>query len=338
MKIAFITGVTGQDGSYLSELLLSKDYVVYGLVRRTSGDSNLGKINHLIGNPNFHIINGDITDYNRLNKLLNDINPDEIYNLAAQSHVQSSFEFPYETCIVNGFGVLNILNIIKDNNLKSKFYQASTSELFGNAPEIPQTENDKFYPCSPYACAKLFAYWITINYRESYGLFACNGILFNHTGPRRGNNFVTKKIVRQAIDILDGKRDYIELGNIYSKRDWGYAPEYVEAMWSMLQQDKPDDYIVSTGETHTIKEFVEESLKNINIDIKWYGNGINEIAIDNNGRTIVKISKEFYRPSETEILIGDYSKANKIFKFEPKVKFKELVKIMIDHEKKERGI
>jgi GDPmannose 4,6-dehydratase len=270
--------------------------------------------------------------------LLNDINPDEIYNLAAQSHVQSSFEFPYETCIVNGFGVLNILNIIKDNNLKSKFYQASTSELFGNAPEIPQTENDKFYPRSPYACAKLFAYWITINYRESYGLFACNGILFNHTGPRRGNNFVTKKIVRQAIDILDGKRDYIELGNIYSKRDWGYAPEYVEAMWSMLQQDKPDDYIVSTGETHTIKEFVEESLKNINIDIKWYGNGINEIAIDNNGRTIVKISKEFYRPSETEILIGDYSKANKIFKFEPKVKFKELVKIMIDHEKKERGI
>lgn len=337
MKKAFITGVTGQDGSYLSEFLLSKNYIVYGLSRKTSGNSNLDKIKHLFNNNNFNIVEGDVTDYNRINKLLININPDEIYNLAAQSHVHSSFELPYETCMINGYGVLNILNIIKDNNLKSKFYQASTSELYGMAKEIPQNEDDKFYPRSPYACAKLFAYWITVNYREAYNIFSCNGILFNHESDRRNNNFVTKKIVDQSIDILEGKRDFIELGNIYSKRDWGYAPEYVEIMWKILQQENPDDFVIATGETHTIKEFIEETFKNININISWCGSGISEIGI-NNDKIIVRISKDLYRPSETNILIGDYSKANKVFNFQPKVKFKELVKIMVNKELEKRGL
>jgi len=332
MKKAFITGVTGQDGSYLAEFLLEKGYKVFGLVRPSTCDNTL-KLKNILYQHNFKIFYGDVTDYNRLYELIREIKPDEIYNLAAQSHVGTSFEFPEYTFKVNAGGVMNLLNIIKKYNKDIKFYQASTSELYGLSPEIPQTESDRFYPRSPYACAKLFGYWQTVNYREAYNLFACNGILFNHESPRRGENFVTKKIVKGVVDIFTGKQSKLYLGNLYSKRDWGFAPEYVEAMWLILNYKDPEDFVIATGETHTIKEFVEEAFKHINITLIWEGEGLEEKGRDIlTGRIFVEIDPSLYRPSENNILIGDYSKAKYKLNWEPEIKFKDLVRLMLQAE------
>lgn len=329
---ALITGITGQDGSYLAELLLSKGYKVFGLVRYSSSD-NTQRIEYILND--IKVYYGDVTDYNRLNSIIREINPDEIYNLAAQSHVGSSFQFPIYTFQVNAQGVLNILNIIREFNPKIKFYQASTSELYGNSINLCQNENKNFYPKNPYACAKLFSYWITVNYRESYNLFACNGILFNHESPRRGEKFVTRKITKTIKEMKQnwGKHTPLKLGNIYTQRDWGYAPEYVKAMWQILQQDKPDDFVIATGETHTIKEFVTEAFTVAGYDIFWQGEGLNEKLFDKDmDIPLVEIDSGLFRPCETEFLKGDYSKANKAFGFKPKTTFKELVKIMVEGE------
>lgn len=329
MKKAIITGVTGQDGSYLSEFLLNKGYEVHGIVRKSTCNT-MPNIDHLTKEKNLHLHLGDVTDYNRLTEIIHSINPDEIYNLAAQSHVGVSFDLPDYTFRINAGGALNILNIIKKFNPRIKFYQASTSEFYGKAPEKPQNELDRFHPRSPYACAKLFAYWTTVNYREAYNLFACNGILFNHESPRRGDAFVTKKIVNGIKNIILGKQKQLVLGNIYSKRDWGYAPEYVEAMWRIVNHDTPEDFVIATGETHTIKDFVNEAFKYVGVDLIWSGYQCNEIAQDKfTGKTIVKISEEFYRPSDNELLIGDFSKAQEKLKWTPKIKFKDLVKVMM---------
>ncbi|OQA18884.1 MAG: GDP-mannose 4,6-dehydratase [bacterium ADurb.Bin363] len=333
-KVALITGITGQDGSYLAEFLLSKGYEVHGLVRCSSSSGNTQRIKHILNNINIHY--GDVTDCNRINFLIRKINPDEVYNLAAQSHVETSFKLPVYTFQVNAQGTLNLLNAIRENTYRcttAKFYQSSTSELFGNAPGIPQNEEDKFYPRSPYACTKLYAYWITVNYREAYNLFACNGILFNHESPRRGENFVTRKITKAVVRIKAGLQDKLFLGNLNSKRDWGYAPEYVKAMWLMLQQNKPDDFVIATGETHTIREFAEEAFNYAGYDIKWEGKSLDEKGIDRKtGKVLVEIDPELFRPTETKVLIGDYSKAKEKFFWKPEVKFKELVRIMIDEE------
>lgn len=333
-KRVLITGITGQDGSYLSEFLLSKNYEVHGLVRHSSSE-NTQRIKHLLKNINLHY--GDITDYNRIYNIIQIIKPDEIYNLAAQSHVGLSFQFPIYTFQVNAQGAINLLNAIKELCPDSKFYQASTSELYGEPTELPQDETRNFYPKNPYACAKLFSYWITINYRESYGIYACNGVLYNHESPRRGENFVTRKITKAIKEIKEGKLDVLKLGNIYTSRDWGYAPDYVEAIWQILQQDKPDDFVIATGETHTIKEFINEAFMIAGFkNTKWVDGGINEKLIDKNtDKVLVEIDSELFRPCETEFLIGNYSKANKVFGFKPKTTFKELVKIMVEGEYKE---
>lgn len=337
MKKALITGITGQDGSYLAEFLLSKGYEIHGIIRRASV-FNTERIDHLYNDPEINdkkmfLHWGDLTDSSNLNRLLDRIRPDEIYNLAAQSHVQVSFEVPEYTAEVDGIGVLRFLDAIKEAGLKDKtrFYQASTSELYGKVQEIPQTEKTPFYPRSPYGAAKLYAYWITKNYREAYDLYACNGILFNHESPRRGRTFVTRKITEAACRIKLGVQDKLYLGNMDSKRDWGYAPEYVEGMWMMLQQDVADDYVLATNETHTVREFVELSFKHLDIDIVWKGAGVEEKGINTDtGDVIVEINPRYFRPTEVDILIGDYSKAKAAFGWEPKVKFEELVKIMID--------
>lgn len=337
MKKALITGITGQDGSYLAEFLLSKGYEIHGIIRRASV-FNTERIDHLYNDPEINdkkmfLYWGDMTDSSNLNRLLDKIRPDEIYNLAAQSHVQVSFEVPEYTAEVDGIGVLRFLDAIKEVGLKDKtrFYQASTSELYGKVQEIPQTEKTPFYPRSPYAAAKLYAYWITKNYREAYDLYACNGILFNHESPRRGRTFVTRKITEAACRIKCGVQDKLYLGNMDSKRDWGYAPEYVEGMWMMLQQDYADDYVLATNETHTVREFVELSFKHLDIEIEWKGSGVDEKGINaNTGEIIVEINPRYFRPTEVEILIGDYAKAKAAFGWEPKVKFEKLVKIMID--------
>jgi GDPmannose 4,6-dehydratase len=323
-KKALITGITGQDGSYLAELLLAKNYKVHGMLRR----------DHLYNDPkimdqSLFLYYGDLTDSSNLNRLLEKIEPDEIYNLGAQSHVQVSFEIPEYTAEVDAMGTLRFLDAIKETGIPSKFYQASTSELFGKVQEVPQSENTPFYPRSPYGVAKLYGYWIIINYREAYNLFASNGILFNHESPRRGGTFVTRKISQAAARIKFGIQNMVTLGNLNSKRDWGYAPEFVEGMWKMMQLDKADDFVLATGETHTIREFADITFKELDMDLEWQGKGVNERGVEiKTGKTLVAVNPRYFRPTEVDLLIGDFTKAQNSFGWKPKVKFEELAKIM----------
>ena len=334
MKTALISGITGQDGSYLTELLLEKGYNVHGIVRRSSS-FNTFRIDHLYNNADLldkrlFLHYGDLTDSSNLNRLVEKVKPDEIYNLGAQSHVQVSFEVPEYTAEVDGIGTLRFLDAIKETGVKTRFYQASTSELFGLAQEVPQNEKTPFYPRSPYAVAKLYAYWMVINYREAYNLFACNGILFNHESERRGKTFVTRKISVAVSKIMTGQLDMLLLGNLDAKRDWGYAPEYVEGMWKMLQIETPQDFVLATNEMHTVREFVEEAFKVLGEEIVWEGTGKEEIGyLKSIGKPVVGINPRYYRPTEVELLLGDYSKAKQILDWEPKTTFKELVKIMV---------
>lgn len=337
-KNALITGVTGQDGSYLSELLLEKGYDVHGIVRRTSL-YNRDRVEHIRAKGRFHLHYGDLTDSSNLNRLLEKTQPEEIYNLAAQSHVQVSFEVPEYTAEVDAVGTLRILDAIKDTGVKCRFYQASTSELYGKVQEVPQTEKTPFYPRSPYAVAKLYAYWAVVNYRESYGLHASNGILFNHESPRRGENFVTRKVTLGVAKIKAGLMDTLYMGNIDAKRDWGYAPDYVKMMWMMLQQDTPDDYVVATGEMHTVREFIEMSFERAGFELEWQGKGVDEKGIDKKtGKTIVAINPEFFRPAEVEQLLGNPARAKEKLGWEPAVKFAELVQIMTDADLEKFGV
>ena len=334
VKKALITGITGQDGSYLAEILLEKGYEVHGIIRRSSS-FNTGRIDHLINNQKlkekFYFYHGDLTDASSLSRILEKVQPNEIYNLAAQSHVKVSFEIPDYTARVDALGTLRFLDAIRETQIDSKFYQASTSELFGKVKEIPQTEKTPFYPRSPYGVAKLYAYWIIINYREAYNLFACNGILFNHESPRRGETFVTRKITRAASRIKLNIQDVLYLGNLDAKRDWGYAPEYVEGMWMMLQKDYPEDYILATGKNHSIREFVELTFKYLDIEIEWDGKDEEEVGLDSKtGKKIIGIDKKYYRPSEVDQLLGDASKAKNELGWEPKTTFEDIVKIMIE--------
>ncbi len=334
MKKAIITGITGQDGSYLTELLLSKGYEVHGIVRRTS-TFNRARIEHLyLGNKEFggklFLHYGDITDTNSLNMLIRRIGPDEIYNLAAQSHVKVSFEVPDYTAEVNAIGTLRLLDAIRESGVVTKFYQASSSELFGKAKEVPQNEQTPFYPRNPYSVAKLYAYWIVVNYREAYNIFACNGILFNHESPRRGESFVTRKISLSAVRIKLGLQEKLSLGNLKARRDWGYSPEYVEGMWSMLQLSEPDDFVLATGESHTVREFAEQAFKEIGLELVWKGEGINEKGISKKtGKVLIDVNPMYYRPTEVESLIGDATKARQKFGWEAKTKFKDLVALMV---------
>jgi GDPmannose 4,6-dehydratase len=317
-KKALITGITGQDGSYLTELLLSKGYEVHGIIRRAS-TFNTARLEHLYADPHakktaLKLHYGDLSDASALARLVGRIQPNEIYNLAAQSHVRVSFDSPEYTTDITATGAVRLLEAIRETGIKPRFYQASSSEMFGKAREIPQRETTPFYPRSPYGCAKVYAYWITVNYRESYGLFACNGILFNHESPRRGETFVTRKITRAIAHIVNGLQDKLYLGNLEAKRDWGYAREYVEAMWLMLQQAKPDDYVVATGETHSVREFLEAAFAHAALDWRKY----------------VEIDPNYYRPTEVDLLVGDASKAKKQLGWEPKTKFNDLVKLMVD--------
>lgn len=319
-KVALVTGITGQDGSYLTELLLSKGYNVCGIVRRSSS-FNTGRIDHLYQDPHLsgsriRLIFGDLTDGSSLNQILKTVKPAEIYNLAAQSHVRVSFDIPEYTAEVTALGAIRLLDAIKESKIETKFYQASSSEMFGEARETPQTEKTPFHPRSPYAVAKVYAHWITVNYRESYDIFACNGILFNHESPRRGRTFVTRKIAEGAVRIKLGMQDKLFLGNLDAKRDWGYAGDYVEAMWLMLQQPKPDDFVISTGVNHSVREFLDEAFGYLDLDWNKY----------------VEIDPRYFRPSEVESLLGDASKARKILGWKPKVNFKQLVQMMVDAE------
>jgi GDPmannose 4,6-dehydratase len=335
MKKALITGITGQDGSYLSELLLAKGYEVHGMIRRSSS-FNTGRIDHLYNNAEIHnktlfLHYGDLTDSSNLNRLLEQIQPDEIYNLAAQSHVKVSFEIPEYTAEVDAIGTLRFLDAIKETGIKTKFYQASTSELFGKAQEVPQNEKTPFYPRSPYGVAKMYGYWIVINYREAYNIHACNGILFNHESPRRGETFVTRKISRAVSRIKYGLQSSVSLGNLNSKRDWGYAPEFVEGMWRMLQLENPDDYVLATGETHTIREFAEQAFHELDMDLEWAGTGVNEVGIEkSSGKARVTIDPVYYRKTEVDLLVGDATKAQNDFSWDPQIKFGELVKLMVE--------
>lgn len=343
-KCALITGVTGQDGAYLSELLLSKGYEVHGIKRSTSL-INTDRIDHLyeeLQKPNkrFHLHYGDMTDATNLIRVIQQTQPDEIYNLAAQSHVAVSFETPEYTANVDGLGTLRILEAIRILELenKTRFYQASTSELFGLVQETPQKETTPFYPRSPYAVAKLFGYWSVVNYREAYGIYACNGILFNHESPLRGETFVTRKITRAVANIHLGLQDHLYLGNLNSKRDWGHARDYVEAQWLMLQQEKPEDYVIASGEQHSVRSFVELAFGEVGIDIEWKGSGVNEVGIahsndvshkDINGKAVVSVDPHYFRPTEVDSLLGDPSKAKKKLGWQPKTSFEDLVKEMV---------
>jgi GDPmannose 4,6-dehydratase len=334
MKKALITGITGQDGSYLAELLLEKGYEVHGIIRRAS-TFNTQRIDHIYQDPHEENIRlklhyGDMTDSSNLSRLVEKINPDEIYNLAAQSHVGTSFEIPEYTTDVDAMGTLRLLDAIKESEVECKFYQASTSELYGEVQEIPQTEETPFYPRSPYAVAKLYAYWIVKNYREAYDLFAVNGILFNHESSRRGKRFVTRKITRAVARITKGKQDKLYLGNMNAKRDWGYAKDYVKMMWLMLQHDTPEDFVIATGETHTVREFVEAAFSHVDVDIEWQGEGVEEKGIDKaTGKVLVEVDPKYFRPTEVDMLIGDPAKAKEELGWEPEVKFKELVQLMV---------
>ena len=326
MKKALITGITGQDGAYLTELLLEKGYEVHGIIRRSSS-FNTDRIDHLYKDPHINDVRmflhyGDLSDGSNISRLLEKIQPDEIYNLAAQSHVRVSFDVPEYTADVTGLGTIRLLDAIKDTQIKTKFYQASTSELYGKVVETPQNEKTPFYPRSPYACAKLYSYWVTVNYRESYNLFACNGILFNHESPIRGETFVTKKITRALANIVAKKQDKLYLGNIEAKRDWGYAKDYVEGMWLMLQQDTPDDYVLATGETHSVREFLDEAFGLVSLDWQKY----------------VEIDPRYYRPAEVDLLLGDATKAKEKLGWTPKTTFKELVRIMVESDLKSVGL
>jgi GDPmannose 4,6-dehydratase len=321
MKKALITGITGQDGSYLAELLLKKSYEVWGIIRRSSS-FHTGRIDHLYKDPHekprLRLMYGDLTDGGNLSLLINQIKPDEVYNLGAQSHVRVSFDMPIFTVNTDALGTLRLLEAIHSSGLPIKFYQASSSEMFGKVVEIPQTEKTPFYPRSPYGCAKVYSFWQTVNYREAYDIFACNGILFNHESPRRGETFVTRKITRAATRIKLGLQDKLYLGNLDAKRDWGYAGDYVEAMWLMLQHDKPDDYVIATGESHSVEEFVEEVFSYLELDWKKF----------------VEIDPRYFRPSEVDILLGDAAKAKKVLKWKPKVTFKKLASMMTDADMK----
>ena len=320
MKKALITGITGQDGSYLAELLLAKGYEVHGIIRRASS-FNTGRLEHIYADPHaastrLMLHYGDLSDASALARLIDKVKPQEIYNLAAQSHVRVSFDCPEYTTDITATGVVRLLEAIRETGLKPRFYQASSSEMYGLVQEVPQSERTPFYPRSPYACAKLYAHWITVNYRESYKLHASSGILFNHESPRRGETFVTRKITRALAQILCGLQDKLYLGNLDAKRDWGYAKEYVEAMWLMLQQEEPDDYVIATGETHSVREFLEVAFSHMGLD--WQKH--------------VEIDPRYFRPAEVELLIGDYSKAKKKLGWEPKTKFNDLVKLMVDED------
>jgi GDPmannose 4,6-dehydratase len=317
-KKALITGITGQDGSYLAEFLQKKGYEVHGLIRRSSS-FNTGRLTDIYEDPHtpnarLKLHYGDLTDCSALNRILKTVQPEEIYHLGAQSHVRVSFEIPEYTGDVTGLGTLRILDAIRETGVKTRFYQASSSEMYGMVRETPQKETTPFYPRSPYGVAKIYAYWITVNYREAYNLYACNGILFNHESPRRGETFVSRKISRGVARIKAGLEKYLYLGNLEARRDWGYAPEYVEAMWLMLQQDQPQDYVIATGETHTVKEFVEAAFAHV--DLNWHDH--------------VRIDKHYFRPTEVDLLIGDSSKAKKFLNWSPKVRFPELVRLMVD--------
>jgi len=338
-KIALITGITGQDGSYLAELLLKKKYKVHGVIRRSSS-FNTSRIDHLYQDPhskskNLFLHYGDMTDSLSLQKIINDIKPDEIYNLAAQSHVAVSFQQPEYTANSDGLGTLRILEIIKNiKSKKIKFYQAGTSEMFGMVQEIPQTEKTSFYPRSPYGVAKLYAHWITINYREAYGIFACNGILFNHESPVRGETFVTKKITKALCRIKYKKQKKLYLGNLEAKRDWGHAKDYVEAQWRILQQKKPDDYVIATGKTYTVKFFVEKVATYLGMKITWKGKGVKTRGYDQKGNCIIECDKKYFRPTEVDILIGNANKAKRILKWKPKINIDALIKDMVDFDLK----
>jgi len=338
MKKALITGVAGQDGSYLSEFLLEKGYEVHGTIRRSSLEGK-SRVDHLyIGetkNNNFYLHYGDVTDSICMNNIISKVQPDEIYHLAAQSHVRVSFDIPGYTAQTDAIGTLNILESIKQNGLadKTKFYQASTSELYGKVKENPQNENTPFYPRSPYGTAKLYAYWTTINYREAYGIFACNGILFNHESPRRGNSFVSKKIVETVSKISQNDNTILKLGNLNAQRDWGYAPEYVEAMWKMLQLNKPVDLVISTGETHSVREFVVLAFAKIGKQIVWKGKGVDEKGFcKESNRLLVKIDPYYFRPTEVDLLKGDSTLAKEKIGWNPKVTFQSLVNLLMDFE------
>tara|TARA_Y100001970_G_scaffold197305_1_gene240036 strand:+ start:24532 stop:25551 length:1020 start_codon:yes stop_codon:yes gene_type:complete len=334
MKKAFITGITGQDGSFLAELLLEKGYEVHGIIRRSSS-FNTGRIDHIFDHDRLHLKYGDLVDSNNISNIVSEIDPDEIYNLGAQSHVQVSFEIPEYSADVDALGTLRLLDAIRHNNSKAKFYQASTSELYGLVQEIPQTENTPFYPRSPYAAAKLYAFWATVNYREAFDIFACNGILFNHESERRGETFVTRKISIAVSKIMLGLQKKLSLGNLDALRDWGYAPEYVEAMWLMLQNNSPKDYVIATNEQHSVREFIEESFKYFGETIEWTGSGINEKGIlQSSGKEVIEINKKYFRPTEVETLLGDASLAEKDLGWKPKTKFKDLVRIMVDSDYK----
>jgi len=330
VKKAFITGITGQDGSYLAELLLEKEYEVYGILRRSSS-FNTGRIDHIFDHDRLHLKYGDLVDSNNISNIISEVNPDEVYNLGAQSHVKVSFEIPEYSADVDALGTLRLLDAIRHNGSKAKFYQASTSELYGLVQEIPQTEKTPFYPRSPYAAAKLYAYWTTINYREGFNMFACNGILFNHESERRGETFVTRKISIGVSKIMLGLEDTLSLGNLDALRDWGYAPEYVEAMWLMLQNETPKDYVIATNEQHSVREFIEESFNYFGESIEWVGKGVKEKGIlKSNGKTVIEINEKYFRPTEVETLLGDASLAEKDFGWKSKTKFTELVRIMVD--------
>ncbi|MEK7208978.1 MAG: GDP-mannose 4,6-dehydratase [Patescibacteria group bacterium] len=334
MKRAIITGITGQDGSYLAEFLLRKGYEIHGLVRRGS-TFNTSRIDHLYRDPHessvrMFLHSGDLTDSSSVSRLVEKIQPDEIYNLGAQSHVRVSFDTPEYTGNVVALGPLRLLDAIREMQIKTKFYQASSSEMFGQTKEVPQTENTSFHPRSPYGCAKVYAYWITKNYRESYGLFAVNGILFNHESPRRGETFVTRKITRGLARLKLGLEKKLFLGNLNASRDWGYAQDYVAGMWQMLQQPKPDDYILATGETHTIREFAELSAKYLGWELVWKGRGLKERGVDKEtGRTLIEIDPRYFRPAEVDLLVGDAGKARRELGWKPSVTFEQLVKMMV---------
>lgn len=340
-KIALISGITGQDGSYLTEQLLQKGYEVHGIIRRASS-FNTFRIDHLYENP--EILNhrlflhyGDLTDSSNLNRLVEKVQPHEIYNLGAQSHVQVSFEVPEYTAEVDGIGTLRFLDAIRETGIHTRFYQASTSELYGLVQQVPQNEKTPFYPRSPYAAAKLYAYWIVVNYREAYNLFACNGILFNHESERRGKTFVTRKISVAVSRIMTGQQDKLLLGNLNARRDWGYAPEFTDGMWRMLQLDSPEDFVLATGQTHTVRQFVEEAFGVLGEEIVWQGTGIYEKGfLKSSGKEVVGIDPRYFRPTEVDLLIGDPSKAKEKLGWEPKTTFKQLVKVMVEADYKKR--
>ncbi len=340
-RVALITGITGQDGSYLTEQLLQKGYIVHGMVRRSSS-FNWGRIEHLnldpeIGNKRLFLHYGDLTDSSNLNRLLEKIRPDEIYNLGAQSHVKVSFEVPEYTAEVDAIGTLRFLDAIKEVGLKDRirFYQASTSELYGKVQAVPQNEETPFYPRSPYGVAKLYAFWIIVNYRESYGIHASNGILFNHESPRRGENFVTRKITRSVARIAHGRQQLVRLGNLDAKRDWGYAPEYTEGMWRILQHREATDFVLATNETHTVREFASLAFAHAGMPLEWRGAGVDEVGVDSKGVVRVAVDPEYYRPAEVDLLIGDYAKAKRLLGWEPKTRFAELVRLMTEADLKE---